>query len=303
MDLGHFANLHGRARTRKAVLILERIEREWQPQDRPSLERLLGYAKDLAEFMASSDESSADIVLASRNFLLDPAIAAPQLPETGSAPDTIVAPDTAVAQGSFEADRGDDCSRLALRAINRFRHALMAISGQSPADWDFISAPRSSQSFAIRRPGMRAYLEDIRSPFNVGSIFRTAEALGFEELILSPECADPLHPRALRTAMGTVGRLPWRRAPISAIAEMEGVFALEVGGSALQNFAFPLPGIMVLGSEELGVSQEALRLCSSGRVEIPLVGTKASLNVATAFGIAGFAWLSFHSTSCDPEAL
>jgi len=140
---------------------------------------------------------------------------------------------------------------------------------------------------------MRAYLEDIRSPFNVGSIFRTAEALGFEEIILSPECADPLHPRALRTAMGTVERMPWRRAPVSALAEMEGVFALEVGGSALQDFEFPLPGIMVLGSEELGVSREALGLCSRGCAEIPLVGSKASLNVATAFGIAGFAWLSF----------
>lgn len=297
MDLHHFANLHGRARTRKAVLILERIEREWKPQDRPSLERLLGYAKSLAEFMATSDESSSDIVLASRTFLLDPAIAAPQLPETGSAPGTIIVQGIAVAQGSFEVDRCGDLSHIALRAINRFRHALMAISGQSPADWDFISAPRPSQSFAIRRPGMRAYLEDIRSPFNVGSIFRTAEALGFEELILSPECADPLHPRALRTSMGTIARLPWRRAPVSALAEMEGVFALEVGGSDLPDFAFPLSGIMVLGSEELGVSREALHLCSRGRVEIPLVGTKASLNVATAFGIAGFAWLSFHSAS------
>jgi TrmH family RNA methyltransferase len=140
---------------------------------------------------------------------------------------------------------------------------------------------------------MRAYLEDIRSPFNVGSIFRTAEALGFEELILSPECADPLHPRARRTSMGTVERMPWRRAPISALADMEGAFALEVGGTAIQDFEFPLPGVVVLGSEELGVSQKALSLCSHGRVEIPLVGTKASLNVATAFGIAGFTWLAF----------
>jgi TrmH family RNA methyltransferase len=294
MDLRHFANLHGRARIRKAVLILERIEREWQSPDDLSHGRSLAYARDLAELMAASDESSAEIILAARNFLLDTAIAAPprpsglrpQLPETGGAPGTVV------AQGSFGADSGGDFSQLALRTINHFRHALMAISGQSPADWDFISAPRPPRARTAPRSGMRAYLEDIRSPFNVGSIFRTAEALGFEELILSPECADPLHPRALRTAMGTVGRLPWRRAPVSALAEMEGVFALEVGGSALQDFAFPLPGIMVLGSEELGVSREALGLCSRGCAEIPLVGSKASLNVATAFGIAGFAWLS-----------
>jgi tRNA G18 (ribose-2'-O)-methylase SpoU len=47
---------------------------------------------------------------------------------------------------------------------------------------------------------------------------------------------------------------------------------------------------MVLGSEELGVSNKALQYCSAGCVEIPLVGTKASLNVATAFGIAGYSW-------------
>lgn len=293
MDLRHFVNLHGRARTRKAVLILERIEREWQPLDGLSCGQSIAYARDLAELMAASDESSAEIVLAARNFLLDPAIAAPprpsdphpQLPETGG------------AQGSFVADSGGDFSQLALRAINRFRHTLMAISGQSPADWDFISAPRPPRARTAPRSGMRAYLEDIRSPFNVGSIFRTAEALGFEEIILSPECADPLHPRARRTAMGTVERLPWRRAPVSALAEMEGVFALEVGGTTLREFDFPLPGVMVLGSEELGVSREALGTCGRGRVEVPLVGSKASLNVATAFGIAGFAWLSFHPGS------
>jgi len=267
MDLRHFANLHGRARTRKAVLILERIEREWHTLDEPSLARLLGYARDLAEFMAASDESPEEIVLACRNFLAD------------------------LATAALPVGHGADPSRDALRAINRFRHTLAAISGQSPADWDFISAPRPPKARALRRPGMRAYLEDIRSPFNVGSIFRTAEALGFEEIILSPECADPLHPRALRTAMGTIERLPWRRAPISALASMEGVFALEVGGAPLQNFDFPLTGVMVLGSEELGVSQEALSLCTRGCVEIPLVGAKASLNVATAFGIAGFAWM------------
>jgi TrmH family RNA methyltransferase len=282
MDLRHFANLHGRARTRKAVLILERIEREWPSSDEHSKEFSLTYLRGLAEFIAASDESSAEIVLAARNFLLDSVIAPQPRPS-----------DTVAAQGSSGTDSGSAVFFLAtLRAINRFRHALMAVSGQNPADWDFIAGPRPALSRAARRPGMRAYLEDVRSPFNVGSIFRTAEALGFEEIILSPECADPFHPRARRTAMGTVARLPWRRAPISALGEMEGVFALEVGGTALREFVFPLSGVMVLGSEELGVSREALNFCGAGCVGIPLVGSKASLNVATAFGIAGFAWLS-----------
>lgn len=266
MDLAHLLNLHGRARVRKTVLILERIEHE-------STESIhafpLLYLRELAVMLKESPESPDSLVQAAGSFLQ--AIDREQL---------------------FSEGRDNSDTRSMLRALNQFRHALMRISGQTPADWDFVNAPRSSSGFAQRKAGMRVYLEDVRSPFNIGSIFRTAEALGFEEIILSPECADPMHPRARRSAMGTIERMAWRRAPVSSLAEMEGVFALEVGGSALGEYTFPLPGVMVLGSEELGISSDALQYCTAGRVEIPLVGAKASLNVATAFGIAAFAWFS-----------
>ncbi len=274
MDLKHFANLHGRARTRKAALLLERIERSWAggiffPEDidashsssslSADVNRDVEFARDLAEFLAMSEESSDEVANAAREFLVR------------------------VSSANFGTVRS---------ALNSFRHRLMVISGQSPADWDFIASTRPGRASLHRASGMRIYLEDIRSPFNVGSIFRTAEALGFEEIILSPDCADPLHPRALRTAMGTVERMQWRRAALSELDIMENVFALEVGGTLLEDFDFPRSGTMVLGSEELGVSSEALRHCSKGVVEIPLTGAKASLNVATAFGIAGYTWLS-----------
>jgi TrmH family RNA methyltransferase len=90
--------------------------------------------------------------------------------------------------------------------------------------------------------------------------------------------------------MGTIERMQWRRAELSELDCAKGVFALEVGGIPLDKFSFPFPGLMVVGSEELGVSNKALQYCSAGFVGIPLVGTKASLNVATAFGIAGYSW-------------
>lgn len=257
MDIAHLLNLHGRARVRKAVLILERIEREFAES---SHALPVAYLQELAAFLNESSESSESITFASSSFL------------------------KALEQEAEE--------YAVFRALNQFRHALMRISGQTPADWDFVNVPRSSSGLATRKAGMRVYLEDVRSPFNIGSIFRTAEALGFEEIILSPECADPLHPRARRSAMGTIERMPWRRAPLAALAELQGVFALEVGGDPIGRFAFPLPGVMVLGSEELGISSQALQYCRAGKVEIPLVGAKASLNVATAFGIAAFAWFS-----------
>ena len=266
IDIAHLLNLHGRARVRKTVLILERIEREFT-MDMHALP--LSYLRELAVMLKESPESPDSIIQAASIFLQA----------------------TNCEQLSLEGQTNAD-KRSMLRALNQFRHALMRISGQTPADWDFVDAPRGSSCLARRKTGMRVYLEDVRSPFNIGSIFRTAEAFGFEEIILSPECADPMHPRARRSAMGTIERIAWRRAPVSSLAEMEGVFALEVGGSAIGEYNFPLPGVMVLGSEELGISSDALQYCSAGSVEIPLVGAKASLNVATAFGIAAFAWFS-----------
>jgi len=266
MDLRHFANLHGRARIRKAVLLLERIERQW---DSGSADRDIdldfSFAKSLAEILLMPSESDPEVVHAAHDFL------------------------------ERAATVQSDCS-LRLRALNTFRHRLMSLCGQSPADWDFIEVPRSNSSDFPRVPGMRVYLEDIRSPFNVGSIFRTAEAFGFEEIILSSECADPCHARARRSAMGAIDHIPWKRASLESLFPVSGIFALEIGGMPLSEFEFPLPGLMILGSEELGVSASALKCCDLGVVEIPLTGTKASLNVATAFGIAGYAWSSSMSS-------
>jgi TrmH family RNA methyltransferase len=185
------------------------------------------------------------------------------------------------------------------RSLNTLRHILLAETGRSQADWDFIDQ-RGQLDPAARRPfpGMLVYLEDIRSPFNVGAMFRTAESFGAEQLFLSPLCADPRHPRAARSAMGCVDLLPWERrdfftAPGAEIAPPDcPLFALETGGTPLHRFEFPPRGLLIAGSEELGVSPPALAAAdaSLGRVSIPCYGAKGSLNVSTAFGIVMQAW-------------
>ncbi|MDR1596632.1 MAG: TrmH family RNA methyltransferase [Treponema sp.] len=183
------------------------------------------------------------------------------------------------------------------RALNTVRHILLAETGRQTADWDFIDHrgrldPKKRRSF----PGMRIYLEDIRSPFNVGAMFRTAESFGAERIYLSPLCADPTHPRAERTAMGCTDILSWER--LSGTTALEGLegpfFALETGGTELGSFHFPQQAIMIVGSEELGVDPKSLEMAdrSLGRVSIPLYGAKGSLNVSAAFGIAIQAWAS-----------
>jgi len=180
-----------------------------------------------------------------------------------------------------------------LRAIDALRHELYRQGGQSVADWDLID-PETGRSLGERRPlpGLRAYFEDIRSPFNIGSMLRSAEAFGLEEVLLSPSSADPGHPRAARSAMGAAALLPWRRAGLESLEALGPAFALELGGTPLDDFVFPERGIVVLGSEELGVSAGALGRCALGKVSIPMRGAKASINVGVAFGVLLSSWTS-----------
>ncbi|MDR1636197.1 MAG: TrmH family RNA methyltransferase [Treponema sp.] len=205
------------------------------------------------------------------------------------------------------------------RALNTARHILLAAAGRCPADWDFTD-PQGRLDPAKRRPfpGMRVYLEDIRSPFNVGAMFRSAESFGAEKLWLSPFCADPRHPRAERTAMGCVDVLPWERLGEDPFPEDPGpaalspgiggfsggpFFALETGGIAIGEFPFPRAAVMIAGSEELGVSPAALAVAdaSLGRVSIPSYGAKGSLNVSAAFAIAMQKWAE-ERVKTDPRA-
>jgi TrmH family RNA methyltransferase len=103
--------------------------------------------------------------------------------------------------------------------------------------------------------------------------------------------------------MGCIDIVPWERqnlfgANASDNSESPGcpVFALETGGIPIEEFHFPRKGLLIAGSEELGVSPRALEAAdaSLGRVSIPCYGAKASLNVSVAFGIA----LAFWSRAC-----
>jgi len=191
------------------------------------------------------------------------------------------------------------------RMLNGVYHLLLSETGRTQADWDFINSPGVLDP-SKRRPfaGMQVYLEDIRSPFNVGSMFRAAESFGVEKMWLSPFCADPRHKRAERTAMGCVDVLPWERLsndPFAVSQEKpfteESIFALETGGTPLEDFSFPKRGVLIAGSEELGVSPNALAAAdaSLGRVSITTYGAKGSLNVSVAFGIVMNAWASSKS--------
>lgn len=177
---------------------------------------------------------------------------------------------------------------LELRNVNSIRHAIMSYLNIEPSEWDFVAPVDILKK--SNKNGISLYLDDIRSPFNLGSLFRTSVCFGVNKINMSKETTSPNHKRAIRTAMGCIELIDWE---INNIEDIKGpVFALELGGTPIDQFDFPLEGTVIIGSEELGVSPQALKIADSslGRVSIPLSGGKSSLNVANATSILLQRW-------------
>jgi TrmH family RNA methyltransferase len=170
--------------------------------------------------------------------------------------------------------------------------------GVEPADWDL--SLRSEEGGGPGLGGVTIYAEQLRSPFNLGSIARTAIAFGVPALLISPGTRAHQHRRFARSAMGADAALRVEEAPLSELGDSGPIVALETGGTPVSRFAFPESGVLLVGSEELGLSPTALAK-SDERVSIPMSGIKASLNVGVAVGIA-LSWWSAAASSDRPVA-
>jgi TrmH family RNA methyltransferase len=275
-------------RARKAAQTLELIEGSYRKGDFSAAP----WVQELVAALVADPALVAGSVPAGEAGLMDSlqALLESFLPASLAAPRTAVQADNSWSDPFFVSPLLLDPVE-GIRSVNCLRRSLEALAGGAPADWDFMDPLGYTLDAGVRLvfPGMRAYLEDIRSPFNVGSMFRSADAFGLAELFLSGFCADPAHPRAERSAMGASSLIPWRRADLSSLDGFGEVFALELRGEPVADFKFPEHGVVILGSEELGVSPEALGYCSR-RVSIPMLGAKGSLNVGVAFGVLLAAW-------------
>jgi 23S rRNA (guanosine2251-2'-O)-methyltransferase len=138
-------------------------------------------------------------------------------------------------------------------------------------------------------------LENIRSAFNVGAIFRTSECWGVEKVILTGYSPDPSDEKTAKTAMGTDDVVKWERKThtAEACAELKRqgytIVALETVATApeLPGFRFPLKTALLLGNERFGLDPDSLKLADQV-CRIPVRGLKNSLNVGIAYGIATY---------------
>ena len=142
-----------------------------------------------------------------------------------------------------------------------------------------------------RAPARIVALDGVQDPGNVGTIWRTADAAGFEAILLGAHCADPLSPKVQRAAMGSGFRVPFMQTE-----DLPGTLAdlrrrgWSVAASDLHGEDFydrpPLGErfVLVIGSEAHGIS-DAVRSGATALVKLPMHGGAESLNAAVAAGI------------------
>ncbi len=138
-----------------------------------------------------------------------------------------------------------------------------------------------------------AVLENIRSAYNVGSVFRTADAFLLQSVFLCGYTAFPPHKEIKKTALGAEDSVTWKHFKniAEAIDEIRSqgykVYAVEQAVDSWKLGSFTVEGdkiAVIFGNEVAGVEQSTIALCD-GVIEIPQLGMKHSLNVATAAGV------------------
>ena len=162
----------------------------------------------------------------------------------------------------------------------------------------FKKLDKNDKSYTINNQGRYAALENIQDPSNMGTILRTAEALGADGVILSEDCCDIYSPKVVRGSMGAVFRVPVVIAAdfteYIAVLTMRGVCTYASTpheAEDIRNVSFENGGVMLIGNEGNGLRRETVEACKMS-VRINMKGRAESLNAAAAAAILLYRFLS-----------
>lgn len=161
----------------------------------------------------------------------------------------------------------------------------------------FIIAKKLDKAFGmdtINSHGKYIVLDNLQDPGNLGTLLRTADAVGVNGVILSGNCVDLYNPKVVRAAMGSMSRLNiFIKNDFETVADVfksSGIClcaAVIRDGTDISGFDFSKPCAVVIGNEGRGLSQEHTMLCTE-KITIKMNGHMDSLNAATAGTI--FLW-------------
>ena len=167
-------------------------------------------------------------------------------------------------------------------------------------------ATAGSEPYSELRLPVSILLDNVRSMYNVGAFFRTADGAAIEQLLLSGITARPPKHAISKTALGAEDRVAWKNVadPIQTLAELRAhsyeIAAIETSPAAVDIFDWQpqFPVCVLFGHEVDGLSASLLATCDT-RVRIPMLGMKHSLNVASAGAVVMYELLRKYRTLVD----
>jgi 23S rRNA (guanosine2251-2'-O)-methyltransferase len=174
----------------------------------------------------------------------------------------------------------------------------------------YLATKTAAPYSALRQIPVSILLDNVRSMYNVGSFFRTADAAGCENLYLCGITGRPPKRAITKTALGAEETVPWEHPadPSALVQQLRQqnyeIAAVETSMHAVDLFDWQprFPVCILFGHEVDGLRPELLALCDT-HVRIPMLGRKHSLNVATAGGVVLYELLRKYRQLMDKARL
>lgn len=142
-----------------------------------------------------------------------------------------------------------------------------------------VEEPRIKNEFCL-------YLDKIQDPGNLGTIIRIADWFGIKNIVCSAGCVDVYNPKVVQSSMASIGRVAVYYDKNNNWLQQQkvSVYAATLHGAPVQTFSKPHAGILIIGNESKGISNEVLEKATH-QITIPRKGEAESLNAAVATGI------------------
>jgi TrmH family RNA methyltransferase len=177
-----------------------------------------------------------------------------------------------------------ECSRASFERLSE-RDNPMGLA--AIARW----GPLSLDALIVGPQALLVVAEDLRDPGNLGTLFRTMDAVGGSGIVLAGASTDPTHPRCLKASLGTIFRVPLAIAPrieeALAWAKERQIWTLATTarrGPSFWSLEYRRPLAMLLGNEGEGLRPETIAAADEV-ARIPMWGTASSLNISVAASV------------------
>ena len=179
-------------------------------------------------------------------------------------------------KSNYNSDLFSMASKKEMERISLMKKAPGILALAKFMDWGELKLDR----------GKFIALDRINDPGNLGTIIRIADWFGIDGIICSNESVDVYNEKVVQSSMGSIVRIPLYYEDLSAILKKCSLpkLAAAMEGDDFASFSFPASGILLMGSESHGISEELLPLIDH-QITINRIGSAESLNVGVAAGI------------------